>query len=444
MGSNDGIFIQFALDSDPNPNPSDRPDNMCLDLRTLDLTPRPLTDLNNNNPGLGDLSGTFGGRVLSFVSGPAKGFSTRIVADSFTTNGTLRFRIPATSISGDTIDFDPGLLAGSEVIINGRDFSGSGANVLVDANGDPMGVGPLALTPNRIGLSQTANLSYLNRSDSVNEPWDAADISNPFLSGFSKNGTLIPSFAPISAPADFRAFDEGNDQLPDVDTDGDGEPDSFWMDIGMPIVTNAQGLRFRPLFAIHIRDLDGLLNVNAHGNLTHLTGGIDVDEMHAWAGPPPVGVPPGIARGMGLGTPEINLIGGLGNNQAILGRIMNARYGADQVPGDGNAPSRFSRAKLFGHPTTGTVGRLYGTTMDIDGRFLMGTPITTPEFLDDTDPNFINSSLPQIDRPLTLNVDEFLGNPYEFSLSGSPVGDDAPFTIAELERILRLNDIDSR
>ena len=138
-GNDDGFFIQFALDSDPNPDPSDPPDNMCFDLRTLDLAPRPLTDINNNN--LGNLSGTFGGRVLSFVSGPAKGFSTRIVADAFTTNGTLRFRIPATSISGDTIDFDPASLAGSEVIINGRDFSGSGANVLADANGDPIGVG---------------------------------------------------------------------------------------------------------------------------------------------------------------------------------------------------------------------------------------------------------------------------------------------------------------
>ena len=427
-GNDDGFFIQLALDSDPNPDPSDPPDNMCFDLRTLDLAPRPLTDINNNN--LGNLSGTFGGRVLSFVSGPAKGFSTRIVADAFTTNGTLQFRIPATSISGDTIDFDPASLAGSEVIINGRDFSGSGANVLADANGDPIGVGLDALAPNRVGRSHTANLlSYLNRSDSVNEPWDAADISNPFLSGFSQNGTLIPSFAPTA----FRAFDEGNDGLPDVDTDGDGVPDSYWMDLGMSIITNSQGQRFRPLFAIHIRDLDGLLNLNAHGNLTHLTGGIDVDDMHAWAG----GTPPGGARGMGFGTPEINLIGGLSDNQAILTRIMNARYGADQVPGDDATPSRFSRAKLFGHPTTGTVGGLYGTTMDIDGRFLIGTPITT------TDPNFINS-LPQIDRPLTLNVDEFLGNPYEFSLSGSPVGDDAPFTITELERILRPNDIDSR
>ena len=467
-------FIQFALDSDPDADPGDAPDNMCFDLRLAASTPRSLTSAE-----LGDLSGTFGGRVLSFVSGPAKGFSTRIVADAFTPDGTLRFRIPATSISGDTIDFDPGRLAGSEVIINGRDFTGSGAAVIRElGTGIPTGLGPEALFPNRVGQSHGALIStYLNSSNSVNEPWDAADIATPFLSGFAKNGALIPSFfrpistTPGSTTPDsfFHAFDEGSDRMPDVDTDGDGVPDSFWMDLGMSVITNAQGERFRPLFAIHIRDLDGLLNVNAHSNRTHLDLNGFTDQRHDIAGVPPV-----IPRGLGMGPPEINLVRALGTQggngliaRGRLNNILNFRYGPDRLPGDAGNPatpneSFRSRAKHFGHPMLaidpdggefGTVGGLYGSSaMDIHGRFRLGSPMTANAVFDDfSDPNFPDfvNGLPQIDMLSSRAIDddnyntEFDGNPYEMSLSSTARGD-TPFTLQELERLLRPNDIDSR
>jgi hypothetical protein len=51
----------------------------------------------------------------------------------------------------------------------------------------------------------------------------------------------------------------------DVDNDGDGVTDSIWLDIGMSPVTigNAQ---VQPLVAMMIVDLDGRVNLNAHGN----------------------------------------------------------------------------------------------------------------------------------------------------------------------------------
>jgi hypothetical protein len=51
----------------------------------------------------------------------------------------------------------------------------------------------------------------------------------------------------------------------DVDNDGDGVTDSVWIDIGMPTVDigNAQ---VQPLVAMMILDLDGRVNLNAHGN----------------------------------------------------------------------------------------------------------------------------------------------------------------------------------
>jgi hypothetical protein len=61
------------------------------------------------------------------------------------------------------------------------------------------------------------------------------------------------------------AFDAVNGPW-DVDSDGDGETDSIWVDLGMPVTTLADGRAVKPLFAILCTDLDGRLNVNAHGS----------------------------------------------------------------------------------------------------------------------------------------------------------------------------------
>ena len=52
----------------------------------------------------------------------------------------------------------------------------------------------------------------------------------------------------------------------DVDNDGDGIADSVWVDLGFPVRAAADGRLYKPLFAILCVDLDGRLNLNAHGN----------------------------------------------------------------------------------------------------------------------------------------------------------------------------------
>ena len=51
----------------------------------------------------------------------------------------------------------------------------------------------------------------------------------------------------------------------DVDNDGDGVPDSVWVDLGLPVRYTADGQAYKPLFAILCLDMDGRLNLNAHG-----------------------------------------------------------------------------------------------------------------------------------------------------------------------------------
>ena len=55
----------------------------------------------------------------------------------------------------------------------------------------------------------------------------------------------------------------------DVDNDGDGTPDSIWVDLGMPVQTAQDGRRYKPLFAVLCVDMDGKLNLNAHSNWRH-------------------------------------------------------------------------------------------------------------------------------------------------------------------------------
>jgi hypothetical protein len=43
--------------------------------------------------------------------------------------------------------------------------------------------------------------------------------------------------------------------------------DSFWVDLGYPIQTAADGTRFKPLFAFFVTDLDNKINVNVAGNV---------------------------------------------------------------------------------------------------------------------------------------------------------------------------------
>jgi hypothetical protein len=52
----------------------------------------------------------------------------------------------------------------------------------------------------------------------------------------------------------------------DVDNDGDGIADSIWIDVGLPIQTLPDGKKVKPLAAILCLDMDGRLNLNAHGS----------------------------------------------------------------------------------------------------------------------------------------------------------------------------------
>jgi len=69
----------------------------------------------------------------------------------------------------------------------------------------------------------------------------------------------------VDVPFAGRDFDPVNGPW-DVDNDGDGLPDSIWVDVGLGVMRDRNGRLYKPLAAILCLDLDGRLNLNAHGN----------------------------------------------------------------------------------------------------------------------------------------------------------------------------------
>lgn len=171
-----------------------------------------------------------------------------------------------------------------------------------------------------VGIAQGASVGTGVATASVytagNVHWTYPDLNNMFLAAVNASGeVLIPSFnrpwLGLNPPA-YPAADPNAGNLwakymtlrphssyhsafttPDWDGFGDvknlewglgtrvpppaggaanGPPtyvgnDSIWMDLGFPVMTAANGKRFKPLFAPLVVDMDNKINLYAHGNI---------------------------------------------------------------------------------------------------------------------------------------------------------------------------------
>ena len=247
----------------------------------------------------------------------------------------------------------------------------------------------------------------------------------------------------------------------DVDNDGDGTMDSVWVDLGMPVRSTADGRLYKPLFAILCVDLDGRLNLNAHGSLPQtdetLYSTLSFYSATLADGPPPSFL------GQGFGPADINPCTLLGRtySQHIMSGDNNyqGRYGTDgDVGGIGNAyPGYAGMDKLNQHQCfnygTGygkhywlfddvNYAGSYGSPLDVFGVGVMGlhddgAPVYgTMRYKGVTEVGF-GCYVGDSPYELQIGQNQFYGQP------SSAKTVDNPFSPAELERILRPFDRDA-
>lgn len=282
-------------------------------------------------------------------------------------------------------------------------------------------------------------------------PWDHPNFtgSNVAFDASSRSAqqiddALTKGWVDLNANGTF----DPNEVAWDVDNDGDGIKDSIWIDPDLPIQTTEDGRVFRPLVAILCVDMDGRLNVNAHGNYAHTT---TLSTLVS------VGLPGSVSsatfpKGQGYGPPEVNLNGVIGSTTEYQ-TLLQARYGSDGFPGhsgyDALMPFKFYEypgnyfsanfwlSTYFNRTTTPAtpfqaLGAFNGN-MDLRGVFASGVDYRGQplyEFLYDS--TTTPASYP----------DQLADSPYELNLNNASAAD-TPFTVAELEKVLRYRDFDA-
>jgi len=335
------------------------------------------------------------GCVVTMLTGPAAGLSTRIVGiNPLTRNVQMaafdggvepqkgdRYIVNGFPYSGMGFGFDPtsGGLSKLSLLPNSSPLSWIGAKGMITGGvnsdytaadyQDPL----LALAISNTNGSISVPIPSLQRSDLIAYTAAAQSVSgNPALQQTwvkwagpptSPKATILRSIwfrpNPLDHPAfcasvnpNFNPVWDGitaGQGAWDVDNDGDGIPDSVWTDLGMPVRYTTDGRAYKPLFAILCLDMDGRLNLNAHSSLAQ--------AENAYYQP----------RNVQQYQPLTKLDVGLGTTllpPALATTVRNQAYFAGQAGsalatppialprGQGSGPAEVSLLPLFRDPTT--------------------------------------------------------------------------------------------
>lgn len=253
----------------------------------------------------------------------------------------------------------------------------------------------------------------------------------------------------------------------DVDNDGDGVMDSIWVDVGLPVRSTRDGRLYKPLAAILCVDLDGRLNLNAHGCLAQAQveaiGGLLTGSGYVYTDPANAtasiiagsATTANVVRGQGVGPAEINLRALFDTTTAQANNVCSrlfCGYAANQIegrygeltsatpasPGITQSTEALSFNLKLDRPTDSTdLCSSYGTPVDFKGTQavcldLRGQPLYE---------NLTEQTAPDrsiIDDPYELNLSKNAAH----ALNGPSLIDN-PYSVAELEAMLRPFDVDS-
>ena len=285
----------------------------------------------------------------------------------------------------------------------------------------------------------------------------------PTDTGIDTNGD---GFADLTLPASY-----------DVDNDGDGIMDSIWMDIGLPVTRGPDGRLVKQLVAFMCLDMDGRANVNAHGSQFHTTDAVTRGDV---PDPEPVNTTyedvqsfvgsatPDVPRGHGYGPADVNLARALLDGTTASGftdvyNLILSRYGADGLPGRTHPAATATPAipataqqrmelEFSDDPLSALKQSDFPAAQWLRGFFQFRSEagaITGYGSPPDTSGNGL-VALDHYGSPYYLYMNSLrdrVNDPYELDLSAKGVrpaagGRENPYSVYELERLLRQYDID--
>jgi hypothetical protein len=356
--------------------------------------------------------------------------------------------------------------------------------------GEVLSAARLSAAIARVTPASTTTLVINGREfddSSTNEPYDGYDDKNPLL---AKSGTDV-----ISSGTAFMYRALGRPLT--IDNDGDGVADSGFVDLGLPPVVDAKGNVLQPEVAVLVLDLDGRLNVNAHGSATDAQTAGRYPTLNG----PTVSATTvplyQLPRGLAGGPAEVSLSRSLlfsntnttteatvvqDATYSLAGRTINGSTGADTVTGRETPKIDGAEGRFGDRVTTGTISAVVGTGVanhndqvsrpgdawratagvsgssrnffDVPGRF--GTPWDVKQrmrvWVDDFGqpvyykPDWSTAGTADddvVDDPYEVNLTRLGARAGYASTPAGVVPTDNLYTPAELEGLLRYHDPDS-
>ncbi|MCG8648244.1 MAG: hypothetical protein MI861_00335, partial [Pirellulales bacterium] len=244
----------------------------------------------------------------------------------------------------------------------------------------------------------------------------------------------------------------------DVDNDGDGIPDSIWLDLALPTFTAPDGTLLRPLVAPLIEDLDGKINLNTAGNYGQMPTNFFGLDFTSGASPTP-NTYRLTARGFGVGPAEVYPGFILGRTltsvpvpvvntaplpnvlSTTMGNLLRMRYGGQfsHLGAPGNEELMSGTATIFSndpvsrmiHPTRRNVhadNAPMGLPMDMYGRGAI-------DF--DEQGNVVVQNLSAAFGTAQIPFNEQFNEPYEWATNGPPLGNDQPYSAEEFLAVIQ-------
>jgi hypothetical protein len=354
--------------------------------------------------------------------------------------------------------------------INGREFATEAHDAPIPAPSVTRTGGsfPLPTTPPTLPADPLPSDPWLARVSLVN-----GEVSQPYASfGYARVSASGSAVADALQNIYVRRLD------PECDNDNDGVADGVWLSNILPSSPSPRGGEYRYRVSYLVLDLDGRINVNAAGmpdraqgsyagtpdvSLGMGYGPADLDPSLVVSASPTLPSATGTSAftGAGTATPTdlwytnfLSASGATTAGQASAsqrrpppGMSFVGRYGRNGVPGSsgddtsGNQQTTAASANAARYTLT-----VAGTNAVADLKGQMRVSMRPPAAGQIT-PTLTfftaQSGTDAADDPYEIRLDGVGPRPTVAASGAMTVNDDNPFTVADLERVLRANDTDA-